>query len=109
MLSHFSNFFSCAGVKSNLLLFLTNAGSTNCVPTTPPTPTVDAKSSAPSLNSTWSPKYGMESPMSAFMVFALERTWNELSGSDATDMLKCGMVKKEYAVPQGQNSTSDPG
>ena len=24
-------------------------------------------------------------------------------------MLKCGMVKKEYAVPQGQNSTNDPG
>ena len=28
---------------------------------------------------------------------------------EATDILKCGMVKKEYAVPQGQNSTNDPG
>ena len=33
--------------------------------------------------------------MSAFRVFAFERTWKELSGSEATDMLKCGMVKNE--------------
>ena len=47
--------------------------------------------------------------MRPLIVLPLERTWNELVGSEATDILKCGMVKKENAVPQGQNSTSDPG
>src|SRR5271166_2536146 len=109
MRSHFSNSFSRSGVRSDLLRFSASEGRTNCVPTTPPTPIVEAKSSAPSLSSTWSPKYGIESPISAFNVLALDRTWNELSGSDATDILKCGMVKNEYAVPQGQNSTNAPG
>src|SRR6476469_2218322 len=109
MRSHFSKSFSLVGVRSDLPCFVTKDGRTNWVPTTPPTPTVEAKSLPPSLSSTWSPKNGTLSPVSAFNVFTLERTWNELVGSEATDILKCGMVKKENAVPQGQNSTRAPG
>ena len=41
-----------AGLWCASLGFSASEGRTNCVPTTPPTPTVEAKSSPPSLSST---------------------------------------------------------
>ena len=51
----------------------------------------------------------MASPCSAFRVFPLVRTCQELCGSDATLMFRLGSVKKLNDVPQGQNSTSASG
>ena len=42
--------FSLSGVRSILESFITPWGQVNLVPMTPPTPTVEAKSSPPSLN-----------------------------------------------------------
>ena len=51
----------------------------------------------------------MESPIKALRVFPFRRTCQELLGSEATDMFMKGIVKNEYAVPHGQNSTSASG
>ena len=44
MLTHFAIASSRCGVRSELVCLVTSAGSTNWVPTTPPTPMVEAKS-----------------------------------------------------------------
>ena len=88
--------FSRSGVSRSFGSFLPGApGQAKLVPMTPPTPMVEAKSSPPSLISTWSPKYATRSPSRAFRVLPLRRTCHELVGSAATAMLRYGRVKKE--------------
>src|SRR5579872_2826948 len=104
---HFANSSSRAGVRSLPSRDVPDpTGQRKLVPGTPPTPTVEAKSSF--TISTWSPKYAIESPCRAFNVLAFKRTCQADSGSDATLMFMNGSVKKLYPVPHGQNSTSAP-
>src|ERR1039457_5138075 len=88
-----SQLFSRAGLRSPRFLAAEPKGHVKLVPTTPPTPMVEAKSSF--VISTWSPKYATRSPWRALSVLPFVRTCHADSGSDATDMFRKGRVKKE--------------
>src|SRR5471032_2736077 len=96
---------SFSGVSRKESFGFGSSGHVNLVDTTAPMPTVEAKSSPPSLSSTWSPAYGALGPIRAFRVLPLWRTCQDDSGSEAGAWFIYGRLKKEYEVPQGQSSS----
>src|SRR5690606_35415497 len=84
-------------------------GQVNLVETTAPRPTLLAKSSPPSLSSTWSPAKLLPRPASALKVLPLLRTCQDEVGSEAGYWSVAGRLWIENAVPQGHSSTTASG
>src|SRR6266849_882263 len=109
------HFFQCSSllwVSITGLNFGPGSGHTDLVPTTPPGPIVDAKSSPCSRqflptrsmaeSSTWSPYTADSGPSSALYILMRRRTWTAPTGSAVTAWSINGSQAIDGGVPQGQ-------
>src|SRR6266516_2222477 len=109
---HFFQRASFWAVKFTALNFAPLSGQTNFVPTTPPVPIVEAKSSPCSSqslpcrviaeSSTWSPYTAASGPSRALYTLVRERTCLAPTGSAVTAWSMYGSQANDGGVPHGQ-------